>query len=130
MWGSANVIRQGFERLRKTANDAAGPAKPQETAQSNHQGNPEVSATVERRLDHGLSQRDDMDDFDWTALFPFVSQHTGGIANSLLTDREQGAATRGFPSPENALFHETLLNQFEDLFEPFVDYRLDFMVPG
>ncbi|KAL0780338.1 hypothetical protein CaCOL14_001673 [Colletotrichum acutatum] len=130
MWGSANVIRQGFSRLRGTNSGAIRVTRPEaENIEPIHDQTgvampdpPNVEAVT---LDRG-----GFDDFDWTALFPFATQHTGGIADSLLTGRAHGTATRGFPSPDNALFHETLLNQFEDLFEPFVDYRLDFMVPG
>ncbi|KAK1487337.1 hypothetical protein CCUS01_03682 [Colletotrichum cuscutae] len=130
MWGSANVIRQGFSRLRGTNSGTIRVTSPEaENIEPLHDQTgvvmPDPPNVETVPLDRG-----GFDDFDWTALFPFATQHTGGIADSLLTGRAHGTATRGFPFPDNALFHETLVNQFEDLFEPFVDYRLDFMVPG
>lgn len=124
MWASANVIAQGFDRLRKSDNTGIAPNTNSQldsmvmTSQSNGPSNP-VSAT------NGINVEVD-DDFDWMRFFPFVSKSTNGIAESLVTGREQGTATKGFPSPNNELFHDTLLAQYQDLFDPFTDYALGF----
>lgn len=129
MWGSANVIRQGFERLRSTTSEKT------QATRSEALDDPIIHDSIVPAAAGPTTESeplvpDSTDHFDWPALFPFATRHTGGIADNLLTDRENGTRTRGFPSPDNALFHEVLVNQFEDLFEPFEDYRLDFMVPG
>ncbi|KAF2854208.1 hypothetical protein T440DRAFT_442756 [Plenodomus tracheiphilus IPT5] len=126
MWASANVIAQGFERLRK-AQSATNVSQQFVT-----------SAGMHNALDADFPQSPGLnnltnsthanleDDFDWMRFFPFVSKSTGGIAESLLSGRELGTATRGFPSPNNELFHGTLLAQYQDLFDPFTDYSLGF----
>jgi hypothetical protein len=59
------------------------------------------------------------DFFDWTALFPFVTTSTGGIAKALLQGSgEQGMATR-FPSPEGLLFQDAFMVDYQGLLEPF-----------
>lgn len=123
MWASANVIRMGFQRLRHTTghtldrnNNPTLPnvptgeriEQPMEPARSHSLPGEtiNISNNAEKRVD----------DMDWTALFPFVTRQTSGIADSLLSGREQGTITRAFPSPEHALFHEALMTQFDDLF--------------
>ena len=115
MWASANVIVQGFDRLRHT--DSTGNQLGATTIHSSLNGTTNHSSSV------GVS---DDDDFDWMRFFPFASKSTNGIAESLVTGREQGTATRGFPSPNNESFHDTLLAQYQDLFEPFTDYAFGF----
>ncbi|KAH3951140.1 hypothetical protein HBH70_097890 [Parastagonospora nodorum] len=116
MWASANVIAQGFDRLRK----------PQNFAEANEDLSPHVALSQTRI---GYENPDSMNlenGFDWMRFFPFISKSTGGIADCLLSGRELGTATRGFPSPNNELFHEALLAQFHDLFHPFDDYNSGF----
>ncbi|RBR26110.1 uncharacterized protein FIESC28_01138 [Fusarium coffeatum] len=110
MWASANVIRQGFERLRAMPRTMMHAGKPKPTS---NRGNGE---------DAGSSSRD----FDWVLLFPFVTRSTSRIADCLLADNEFGTTTTALPSPENAVFHEDLFNRYHDLLEPFVDYNFDF----
>ncbi|TEA21379.1 Cutinase transcription factor 1 alpha [Colletotrichum sidae] len=124
MWGSANVIREGFKRLRTASNEATRPARSQTSSI------PDETSTRLTEPSSTHTECQGMKDFDWMALFPFVTQQTGGIAESLLMGKQNGTASRGFLSPGNFLFHDNIATQFEDLFEPFVDYRLDFMVPG
>lgn len=121
MWASANVIAQGFDRLRKS------------DIMSN--SGMQLDGIAMDNMSNGLIARgpvtngfnmDQEDDFDWMRFFPFVSKATNGIAQSLVTGREQGTATRGFPSPNNELFHDTLLAQYQDLFDPITDYALGF----
>lgn len=121
MWASANVIANGFDRLRKP--QAVTGANFTEADQ-----NPSSHAVLSRTR-FGYAQSDAMNpanSFDWVRFFPFVSKSTGGIADSLLSGHELGIATRGFPSPDNELFHEALSAQFHDLFDPFTDYNLGF----
>ena len=124
MWASANVISQGISRLRAAGNELSSgdrhnehvsrlPVQSQDAANSA----PNVISNV------GLAEDDD---FDWMRFFPFVSKATNGIADSLISGREQGTATRGFPSPDNEVFHDTLLAQYQDLFDPFTDYTMAF----
>lgn len=126
MWASANVVAQGFERLRKREPASALGAPLLEN------GSSLGSSTSQHHSMRGLgtfpveqSHHTD-EDFDWMRFFPFVSKATGGIADSLISGRELGTATRGFPSPDNEVFHDTLLAQYQDLFEPFTDYTLGF----
>ncbi|KAK7424608.1 hypothetical protein QQZ08_008491 [Neonectria magnoliae] len=130
MWASAKVIRQGFDRLRRSrskvtvgttrgnlafaANDLGLFSMPM----NEHSNDFEIQSAT-------LGMPDSTDAHDWTLLFPFVTHSTNRIAKCLLSDKEQGTAMRGFPSPENLQFHETLLNQCHDLLEPFMDYPLD-----
>ncbi|KAF7551090.1 hypothetical protein G7046_g7808 [Stylonectria norvegica] len=129
MWASANVIRQGFDRLRKSR-PVRDRTDTELSLSTMGLGPPPV-------LLHGEDQHfttqpanlgipDSAAEGDWTLLFPFVTRSTNRITNCLLTDREQGTATRGFPSPDNMVFHENLLNQYQDLLEPFMDYPMDF----
>ncbi|CAO2657467.1 Nn.00g035930.m01.CDS01 [Neocucurbitaria sp. VM-36] len=133
MWASANVVAQGFDRLRKPGSN---PTYSGTTTQNQTRGSsfvPQANVTTightngtwSNRFDNG----DDEDDFDWLRFFPFVSKSTNGIVESLISGKEQGTATRGFPSPNNELFHDTLLAQYQDLFDPFTDYTLGFGVP-
>ena len=124
MWASANVIAQGFDRLRKS--DTMGnPSNPVNQLDGLMLNNAPNGSNSHGSATHDINI-DDEDDFDWMRFFPFVSKSTNGIAKSLVTGREQGTATRGFPSPNNELFHDTLLAQYQDLFDPFTDYALGF----
>jgi hypothetical protein len=125
MWATANVIRQGFNRLRQAAQAHNKPLSRPEPAKAapgpgilDHPGvhlPPAMSNTLEPQ-----------EDFDWTELFPFVTRDTNSIADCLLGDREQGTATRGFPSPENMLFQDTLMTQYHELLDPLNDYSMSF----
>ncbi|KAJ4130494.1 hypothetical protein NW754_009547 [Fusarium falciforme] len=109
MWASANVIRQGFERLRSL---------PRTMIQS---GRPKPAAA------HGDGLPDE---FNWILLFPFVTRSTSRIADHLIADKELGTAVTALPSPENGVFHHDLLEGYQDLLEPFVDYTFDFSTLG
>lgn len=126
MWASANVVAQGFERLRKS--------QPAIFVGHTHNGvsEPHSSSLRQNSEPGGASMLTNdtsahmEDDFDWMRFFPFVSKSTGGIVESLISGRELGTATRGFPSPNNEDFHGTLLAQYQDLFDPFTDYNMGF----
>ncbi|KAF4462103.1 Cutinase transcription factor 1 beta [Fusarium albosuccineum] len=119
MWGSANVIRQGFERLRSLPRTMVQSGRPKPSDQP--------SSLVDPSVQHGHGDETSaVTEFDWTQLFPFVTRSTSRIADCLLADKEFGTTTTALPSPENAVFHEDLLNRYQDLLEPFVDYTFDF----
>lgn len=124
MWASANVIAQGFDRLRKsdTVNNLSNSGNQLNGLAMNQA----PTGPIDRGSATEVIHIEEADDFDWMRFFPFVSKSTNGIAESLVTGREQGTATRGFPSPNNELFHDTLLAQYQDLFDPFTDYTLGF----
>ncbi|CAG9996108.1 unnamed protein product [Clonostachys byssicola] len=113
MWASANIIRQGFERLRALPRTMMHPGRSR-ASEPNGQSN------------GGRGAANMSVDFDWSRLFPFVTRSTGRIADCLLADNEFGTTTTALPSPENVIFHEDLLNRYQDLLEPFVDYNFDF----
>lgn len=122
MWASANVVAQGFERLRRPE-----PVVPPSLDKHNHgSGGVDLNGMPPQSLNNSQDgiNSDGTDDFDWMRFFPFVSKSTGGIAERLISGRELGTATRGFPSPNNEVFHDTLLAQYQDLFDPFTDYTL------
>lgn len=128
MWASANVIRQGFDRLRQTR-----PAVPQTHRQGTTAANLASSAsatgheagTPDQLM--GLPPRGSVepDHFDWTLLFPFVTRGTSRIAECLINDKEFGTRTTALPSPDNALLHDTVMHQYQDLLEAFTDCPLD-----
>ncbi|KAH7029587.1 major facilitator superfamily domain-containing protein [Microdochium trichocladiopsis] len=166
MWGTANVIRQGFTRLREQSESYNKPFQSNSAAAMAAQLGGGAAANITsigggtNGLTNGPPGNDGRnvcagvvsamgdaasssfgsaavvpapptvagfhdlmgEDFDWTELFPFVTRATGGIADSLLGDREQGIPTRGLPSPENMLFQDTLMTQYQNLLEPFGDY--------
>lgn len=99
MWGTARIISQAFARLRKSVDAASKGARADGVTQS-------------------VPLEMPADDLDWAALFPFVTHSTSRIAEGLLGDKEEGTATGGFPFQEDALFHETLLGQYNDLLDP------------
>ncbi|KAJ9634500.1 hypothetical protein H2199_008957 [Coniosporium tulheliwenetii] len=141
MWASANVIAQGFDRLRQptTALPTANPARPGSSAThlspiaSAHDHFSAIAQPpVSSRIDPGLTGNSpnilpDDCDFNWVRFFPFVSKSTNEIAENLVSGKEHGTATRGFPSPNNELFHDILLAQYQDLFDPFTGYTLNLL---
>lgn len=111
MWGSARVISQGFERLRRTFD--GGVAGDDAPLQSSAGGDvPAQAASGAGTLTMPV------DLLDWVPLFPFVTPSTGKIAEGLLADREQGMEARGFPFPDDALFNEPLLSEYHNLLDP------------
>lgn len=135
MWASANVIRGGIERLRNASNVRA----PAQRAPSHGGSVHEQQAHQQQRHEPGFPSADgsamaeetaeeDFGDFDWTALFPFVTRDTSSIANSLLKNKAEGHETRGFPSPTNFMSHESLMIQYDHLFDTTTDLWMDFVV--
>lgn len=125
MWASANLIVGGFRRLRRSAREASARSAPDRqaslitaatTTQPSRGG--QGAATVPTSV-RGPTMGDrpgaEDDGFDWLSLFPFVTHETSNIVASLLNDRDQGVVIRAFPSPENAMYHETLMTQYDYL---------------
>lgn len=113
MWASANVLMEGFRRLRtkepatianKTSHGLTGTAHQPHLSRSRHAG---VGGT------------NSAEELDWAPFFPFVTPLTNSIAAQLLSNRANGTATRGFPSPSNEGFHEAIMMQYQDLFDPY-----------
>lgn len=146
MWATANIFRQGFDRLRKTcsppvaaaasvSSDTAGPSlsmasRPDQLLYGNNGAGDAVCFQLEPSDGApALSVTDGAaaaEDRDWAALFPFVTRSTNRIAECLLAKGEQRVAARTFPSPNNEPCYENLLNDYHELIEPFNDYNLDF----
>ncbi|KAI1880416.1 hypothetical protein JX265_002037 [Neoarthrinium moseri] len=129
MWGTANIIRQGFDRLRSQS----GPMASEGTGPGNLGVEARARQSIEGLPSVDRPHNDDANaqDYDWTNLFPFVTRQTNRIAEALLPSNEPGAPQTRFPSPENMLFHETLMTEYQDLFEPFAPYEsLDFSNAG
>ncbi|EGY23249.1 uncharacterized protein VDAG_04687 [Verticillium dahliae VdLs.17] len=138
MWASANVIRQGFQRMLNGSNLSAKHGMPRQA--------PDLTAPVQavgNAASHASFMGVDalrgpasteaipeyFGDFDWTALFPFVTRETSSIADSLLKNKAEGNETRGFPSPTNFLFHDSLMIQYDDLFDTAADFGMNFTMP-
>ncbi|OBT65225.1 hypothetical protein VE03_04789 [Pseudogymnoascus sp. 23342-1-I1] len=130
MWASANVLVDGFDRLRNQSNTTTTLAttvfKPRmSTNEHPLSPNDDLGSPIAPRISSaqvdklGMGMPDE-DNFDWMAFFPFVTSSTNGIAEKLLSERANGSATRGFPSPSNELFHENIMMQYQDLFDPFI----------
>ncbi|KAK4447413.1 major facilitator superfamily domain-containing protein [Podospora aff. communis PSN243] len=130
MWGSARVIRQGFDRLRighsgpegRAGLDGLGMAARTGGGQNGvplaaagRSARPHANGNGVSLLDSGASEERD---FDWPLLFPFVTPETNGIARVLLQGDEPGMATR-FPSPEGLLFQDAFMVDYHGLLGPF-----------
>ncbi|KAK5655051.1 hypothetical protein OQA88_5950 [Cercophora sp. LCS_1] len=117
MWGSAHVIRQGFDRLRRghTSGSGAGPGTT-DVIGAGRMGVLEANPFLDPGNAHEVL--DTVDDFNWTVLFPFVTASTGGIAKALLQGPEPGMATQ-FPSPENIMYQDAFMVDYHGLLEPF-----------
>lgn len=127
MWPSANVIRQGFDRLRNNIpeQDLNGEESGQENFNKRsyvHNGN-----TGFDHMQRAATASPNEPELDWIDLFPFVTRSTNSIAECLLTNRQCGNVTRGMPSPHNLLFYENVMNEWHDFLDPLLmDYQLEF----
>jgi hypothetical protein len=122
MWGSANVIRRGFDRLRESnGNGGGGDASRNAHVQPPHMNGTDHSEPTEpdRSAQDGIT--DVSPDFDWTQLFPFVSRDTSSIAAALLPSDELGVPTR-LPSPEDMILQDIFTMDYQGLLEPITDF--------
>lgn len=116
MWPSANVIRQGFDRMKRNVPVDGSTALSSEQP-SNHRQWDSPSGEV-GNFQSGHSR--DEDELDWTSLLPFATSSTGQIAECLLRNKKSGDATRGMPSPANTFFYENVMNEFHDFLDPLL----------
>jgi hypothetical protein len=123
MWASANVLVEGFSRLRAkeqgSGTNGASHSHPTGIARNNPS---RIGSAVESSISlnpRAISTSQAEEELDWRPFFPFVTSQTNPIAAQLLSNRANGTATRGFPSPSNDVFHEGIMIQYQDLFEPY-----------
>lgn len=119
MRASANVLVEGFGRLRSkeqgTDTHGTNPTVPLGSP-------PGIGNVVESSISLNpppISTSPVDEELDWRPFFPFVTPQTNPIAAQLLSNRANGTATRGFPSPSNDVFHEGIMIQYQDLFDPY-----------
>jgi hypothetical protein len=114
MWGTADIIRNGFRRLRSTSHEQ--PAN----------GSSEHHTTNHSGFTQSTSLHDDLqsprDGFNWTQLFPFVTRSTNNIADILLAD----VARNGLHAHLEPVFNEDMWSQYHDLLHPFIDHTFGF----
>lgn len=122
MWPSANVIRQGFDRLRSNAPSAV--AGPMHSSQLRN----EEQRSADNQVGAGLNANQGLsEEVDWTRLLPFANAGSVKIAECLRRNKESGNVTRGMPSPTNTFFYENVMNEYNDFLDPlFADYQADF----
>ncbi|CAK7203319.1 hypothetical protein SEUCBS139899_006050 [Sporothrix eucalyptigena] len=142
MWASANIIRQGFDRLRgsvggshanaatmiryrdvqlpvvETGDAASGVGGVAGGTGINRPADFPPTATTPGAAP-GIADTQDLD-FDWVDFFPFVTPATNKIAEVLLNGKGHGPATR-LPSPEDLLFQDAIFSNYQDIVEPFHD---------
>ena len=125
MWGSGNVIRQGFERLRSSYTTPASSNIRYVDSLTGQPVNPDIGGDGAFDASSAASDIPNQSDgFAWTELFPFVTPSTNKIAEILLSGKEHGTVTR-LPSPDDLLIQDTLFSQYQDLLEPWTDYIFD-----
>ena len=147
MWGSGDVVRQGFDRLRKShathvrssgGNDRhssgdleAGNTFPRPTPSDGTLGGgiggtgSRPPTAIAQLRDQGISDRipsGDEDEIEWPLLFPFVTRQTSRTARVLLPGSQPGIPPTRFPSPDNQLFHQTFIQDYQGFFDPFDPY--------
>lgn len=116
MWASADIMRQGFTRLRSTRTCVSGSGTGQPT-----NGNSESIGHASE--DPGImADQITTDEFDWTLLFPFVSPSTNRIAECLLANEAAGFHI----SSADLSLNQGFLPQYQDMFEIFTNYNFDF----
>ena len=114
MWGSARIICEGFERLRKTHTPQAGHNLVETT------GDPGSGMLMAQGSNDPLFEQNA---FDWTLLFPFVTSSTNRIAELLFSKHGQGR----LQTPADSPFREAYWNQYQDLLLPFGSETFDFL---
>lgn len=114
MWPTANVIRQGFDRMRKE-----NPANGRQPGPSNGY----ELRTLNGEETQGAEQGDPP---AWKALLPFVNPSTDKMAECMLRNQQAGSVTHGMPSPTNTLFYDNVMQEYQDFLDPLlVDPQTD-----
>lgn len=125
MWPSANVIRQGFDRMKRNVPVDGGTALLSDQGRNHRQWDPppgEEAGNCHSSNDPCTGQ-----ELDWTNLLPFATSSTDKIAECLLRNKKSGDATRGMPSPANTFFYENVMNEYHDFLDPLLcDTQADF----
>ena len=122
MWPSANVIRQGFDRMRKDEPPNGATTEP--PGLMSHPKQPDASAVVASAQQ---LQMVSLEEPDWTNLLPFATGSNDKIAECLIRNKESGNVTRGMPSPANMSFYNNVMNEYNDFLDPLLtDYQGDF----
>jgi hypothetical protein len=120
MWGTADIIRNGFKRLRSmTRHESSKEILDQNTA--GHIDYAHSSGYSQLTLNEAIQSPPDS--FNWIQLFPFVTRSTNKIADMLLANSAQD----DLEAQMAPLFDEDMWNQYQDLLHPFTDHTLDFM---
>lgn len=123
MWPTANVIRQGFDRLKRNSRRSAETcqAQPTQTGNNIQQNVPSIGADASGNLQVVGEE------VDWTTLLPFATEMPNEIAGCLLRNKQSGNVTRGMPSPANTFFYENVMNEYNDFLDPLLaEYPADF----
>ncbi|RVX66322.1 hypothetical protein B0A52_09753 [Exophiala mesophila] len=104
MWGTANMIESGFERLRASTGSqrSATDADSLGTGEVGRDGLPELQTGSDEAVMH--------DDIDWMNYFPFVTADTSAVAERILAQQSVDL----FPFDD---FGDNSMLQFQDLFE-------------
>lgn len=127
MWPSANVIRQGFDRLKKNVPEQDPDGIGNGQADLNRASYVNNGNAGFDHMERAATASPNEPELDWIDLFPFVTRSTNSIAGCLLTNRQCGNVTRGMPSPNNVFFYENVMNEWHDFLDPLLmDYQLEF----
>lgn len=130
MWPSANVIRQGFDRLRMDfPTNGCDTVQPSQIDRNRPRQvrMPETSAALGGHSGTAAETSGTEEHVDWTSLLPFVDPSMDKIADCLLRNKQCGNVTRGMPSPANTSFYENIMHEYSDFLDPFfTDYSVDF----
>lgn len=104
MWATANMIENGFERLRASTNPQrnATDADGNSNGEVGRDGSTELPTSTDEAVMH--------DDIDWMEYFPFVTADTSAVAERILAQQSVDL----FPFDD---FGDTSMLQFQDLFE-------------
>ncbi|TLD03562.1 uncharacterized protein PgNI_11535 [Pyricularia grisea] len=120
MWGSAKIIRNGFDRLRAQQH--------QLHAQSRQPSAVSVPEAIVPEAEHRITPvaSDELPELDkWESLFPFVTRDTSGIAATLLPIRREPRDATRMPTPDNMLFQDRD-SYMAGLLDPFGYGSLEF----
>lgn len=104
MWATANMIENGFERLRASTNPQRNAADADGLA--NGEAGRDGSTELPTSTDEAVMN----DDIDWMDYFPFVTADTSAVAERILAQQSVDL----FPFDD---FGDTSMLQFQDLFE-------------
>jgi hypothetical protein len=120
MWGTADIIRNGFRRLRSTTSHDQAPNGFLEQTTAEHINNPQSINYSQPTINE--SMQSPTDGFNWKQLFPFVTRSTNKIADILLADGAQD----DLQAQLEPIFNEDMWAQYQELLHPFMDQTSGF----